>query len=171
MSQPEPGVLCMAGTIKPGGWGGLILHLPTFNGDGSQILETFNADARGITKAAFTITSPPSQGLTVTGAITKRTDCQSVTDFCWIYGFVLMTAPDSWVPVLITAPGPTRADAPFANFRQTDRSQGDANQKFDTHGLQYLGLGLGPGAYDFCIRDFLLLDANGDEVKEVKPSP
>jgi hypothetical protein len=155
-------VLCFTGTVKPGGWAELALTFPTVNQARTRILETFNAHALGITGASFTITSPPSQGLAVIGAMTRTRGCPSM-DQCSTYGFSLMTAPDSWVPVSITEPGPR--SAPFANFRQTDPTQGDPYQTFDTSALQFLAFAPGVGSYDFCVRDFRFLDVNGDEVK------
>jgi len=163
LSQPEAGTLCFAGTVKPGGWALLVLNFPKVNIDRTRILETFDADALGITQAAFTITSPPSQGLRMSGGTTKVLECPS-PDRCLISGFSLMTAPDSPVPVSIAMPGPW--SAPFANFRQTDPTQGDPSQKFDTKALHFLAFDPGVGPYDFCVRDFRFLDANGDAVPE-----
>jgi hypothetical protein len=162
LSQPEAGVLCLTGTVKPGGWAQLGLSFPAVNQARTRILETFNARALGITGAAFTITSPPRQGLGVVGATTRALECASM-DQCSTYGFALMTAPDSGVPVRITEPGPS--SALFANFRQTDPTQGDPGQIFDTSALQLVAFTPGVGPYDFCVRDFRFVDINGDEVK------
>jgi hypothetical protein len=134
----------------------------------NRIVQTFNAKALTITKAAFTITSPPSQGLGIYGGTTKTLECPSL-DLCSIYGFALMAPPDYSVPVRITESGP--ATAPFANFRQTDPTQGDPDQVFDTSALQFLAFAPGVGRFDFCVRDFRFLDANDNEVKETAPVP
>jgi hypothetical protein len=161
LSQPEAGTLCFAGNVKPDGWALLVFNFPTVNQTRTRILDIFNADALGITEAAFTITSPPSQGLRVSGGTTKALECAS-PELCLISGFSLMTASDLQVPVNITEPGPV--SAPFANFRQTDPTQGDPSQKFDTKALQFLAFDPGVGSFDFCVTDFRFLDANGAEV-------
>ncbi len=137
---------------------GTTLWFPLTNKDGSQVFETFDANALGITQAAFTIDSPPSGGVTVGAAITGSLFC-TPGEICFTYGFTLMTTPTSTQPVSITAPGPQVA--PFANFVQTDSTMSTA---FDTSGLTYLSFGVGTGDYDFCLEGIKFLDAAGTEV-------
>jgi len=81
---------------------------------------------------------------------------------CLTYGFNLMTAPLSNIPLTITAPGPVVA--PFVDFQQT---RSGVSQTFDTSAIQHIEFGVGPepGDYDFCLSDFKFLDAAGNEVK------
>ncbi len=158
LTQPAPGKLCLSGTVAAGGWAQMVLWFPLTNKDGSQVFETFDANALGITQAAFTIDSPPSGGVTVGAAITGSLFC-TPGEICFTYGFTLMTTPTSTQPVSITAPGPQVA--PFANFVQTDSTMSTA---FDTSGLTYLSFGVGTGDYDFCLEGIKFLDAAGTEV-------
>ena len=149
MTQPQAGQLCLSGTVATGGWAQIGLQYAVYNLDPIRIVKTFDADARGITQAAFTIDSPPSSGVTVTAAVTTNLECPASGFDCFTYGFELMTAPLSNIPLTITAPGPQ--NAPFANFEQT---RSGVSQTFDTSALQYLFFGVGPGDYAFCLQDF-----------------
>jgi len=160
LTQPQGGTVCLSGTVATGGWAQIVLQFALFNEQSTKILKTFDADARGITQAAFTIDSPPSGGIGVSAAVTTSLDCPMSGFDCFTYGFQLMTAPLSNIPVTITAPGPQVA--PFANFEQT---RSGVSQTFDTSALQYLFFGVPSGDYDFCLQDFRFLDAAGNEVK------
>ena len=160
LTQPQAGQVCLSGTVATGGWAQIALQYAVFNLDPIRIVKTFDADARGITQAAFTVDSPPSSGVTVTAAVTTNLECPASGFDCFTYGFELMTAPLSNIPLTITGPGPQVA--PFANFQQT---RSGVSQTFDTSALQYLFFGVGAGGYDFCLQDFKFLDAAGNEVK------
>jgi len=164
LTQPETGKLCLSGSLATGGWAQMVLAFPLANKDGSQIFKTFDADALGITQAAFSIDSPPSGGIGVGAAVTGKDLVCPPGQICFTGGFELMTTPTSTSPVSITAPGPEVA--PFANFRQTDTS---LSATFDTTRLHLLSFGVGTyggGAtdYDFCLHDFKFLDAAGNEI-------
>jgi hypothetical protein len=161
LSQPEPGKLCLAGVVKPGGWADLMIAYTVYNPEGTQVLKKFDAQSQGITTAAFTLDSPPSGGVSVEAAVVTRSECGvDATDFCFTYGFSLMTTPPSHVPVMFTEPGPQVA--PFTRFEQTRAGE---SQTFDTSALEHISFGVGAGAYDFCIHDFKFLDAAGNQVK------
>jgi hypothetical protein len=160
LTQPQAGKVCLSGTVATGGWAQIVLQYAVFNTQSTKIVKTFDADARGITQAAFTVDSPPSSGVTVSAAVTTSLDCPASGFDCFTYGFDLMTAPLSNVPVTFTASGPQVA--PFVDFQQT---RSGVSQTFDTSALQYLFFGVGTGDYDFCLRDFKFLDAAGNEVK------
>jgi len=160
MTQPQTGQLCLSGTVATGGWAQITLQFAVFNQQSTKILKTFDADARGITQVAFTIDSPPSGGVGVSAAVTTSLDCPMSAFDCFTYGFQLMTAPLSNIPLTITAPRPVVA--PFAAFQQT---RSGVSQTFDTSALQYLFFGVPSGDYDFCLQDFRFLDAAGNEVK------
>jgi hypothetical protein len=161
LSQPELGKLCLAGTVKPGGWADLMIAYTAYDPEGTKVLQKFDAAARGITQAAFTLDTPPSGGVGLDAAVVTKLECgANPTDFCFTYGFSLMTAPSSHVPVRFTEPGPQIA--PFGRFEQT---RAGVSQSFDTTALEHVSFGVGPGAYDFCIHDFEFLDAAGNEVE------
>jgi hypothetical protein len=160
LSHPEPGKVCMSGTVSTFGWAQIGLGFTVDNATGTQVLKTFNANAMGITQMAFTIDSPPSGGVTVDAAITTSLVCPDSGADCFTYGFTLMTAPLSNIPLSITTPGPVVA--PFINFEQT---RAGVTQTFDTSALDHVVFDVGAGDFDFCVRDFKFLDANGVEVK------
>lgn len=161
LSQPEPGKLCLAGRVKAGGWADLMIAYTVYNPEGTQVLQKFDADSRGITTATFALDSPPSGGVSVGAAVVTRLECgTNPTDFCFTDGFSLMTSPLSHVPARVTEPGPQVA--PFTHFKQT---RSGVSQIFDTTALENISFGVGSGPYDFCIHDLEFLDAAGNEVK------
>jgi len=113
-------------------------------------------------QVAFTIDSPPSGGVTVLGAVVKQLDCPGSANgtACRTTGFRWVTAPGSQTPVIITAAG--QQIAPFANFEQSNSA---ASPIFDITALDSFAFLVGPGSLDFCVHDFRLLDAAGEEVK------
>ena len=162
-SQPEPGKLCQSGTVAEGGWGGFQLVFAEWNQDYTKVLKPFDAASLGVKQVTFTIDSPPSGGLTVEASIIASLECPgSPPDYaaCVTWGFDLMTAPLSNIPLTITKPGPQLA--PFVNFEQT---QSGVSQTFDTTALNFFNFNVGGGPYDFCVHDFKFLDAAGNEVK------
>jgi len=162
LSQPEAGKLCLSGVVSPGGWAQILLVFAVRSQDRTEILKKFDANALGITQAAITIDSPPSDGLSVSAAITTATSCPGDLTACITFGFDLMTAPGSSVVANYTAPG--QVIAPFAHFKQAV-----GTQSFDTTALQSLAFIVGTGSYDFCIHDFKFLDAQGNEVMDTRP--
>ena len=162
LSQPEAGKLCLSGIVSPDGWAQILLVFAVRSQDRTQILKKFDANALGIAQAVITIDSPPSGGLSVSAAITTATSCPGDFTACITPGFDLMTAPGSSVAANYTAPG--QIIAPFANFRQTV-----GTQSFDTTVLQSLAFIVGKGSYNFCIHDFMFLDAQGNQVIDTRP--
>ena len=170
LSQPAAGELCLSGVVSPGGWAELGFRFLKHTPDGTGVLETFNANALGISQLRFTVDTPPSGGLTLYAAIgtsepcpndvaSCQTICLNGTLECFTYGFDLMTAPGSTEPVNITTP--QTIVAPFANFKQTV----DGHQ-FDTSTIHHVGLNLSTtkGPFNFCVHDFNFLDAQGNVV-------
>jgi hypothetical protein len=157
LSQPEPGILCLSGTVSPAGWATLGVLFAVRNQDGTETLKKFDADSLGITQLQFSIDSPPSRGVSVHAAVTVATSCPDDKFACVSDDFSLMTEPSGSVPVSITSPGPV--SAPFANFVQPGGSQ-----VFDTSALDNLRFTVGPGDYDFCVHDFKFLDAQNNEI-------
>jgi len=157
LSQPQPGKLCLAGTLAEGG--GLAVLRLTFsalNEDQTRVTKTFDADARGITQMTFSIDSPPpGPGLGVAALIT--TSLEITPGQRNVNGFRLMTPP-FLDEMRIRETGPVLA--PFADFRPAN------SPTFDTTALDTIGIFVGDAGldYDFCIHDFKFLDAAGNEV-------
>ena len=162
LSQPEPGKLCLAGTLPAdGGLALLNVRFAAVNEDATKVTKTFDADARGITQMTFLIDSPPpGPGVLVAAAITTSLGItpgqRPFND-----GFMLMTPPLFAEELILRQPGPVVA--PFAEFRQTFSGQ---SPTFDTTALHNIGIGVVGSDldYDFCIRDFKFRDAAGNEV-------
>jgi hypothetical protein len=171
LRQPEAGTLCLSGVVSSGGWAtiGLVFAVWAVEGQArtdmnqprTEILKKFNADALGITQVAFTIDSPPSEGVSVSAAITTATSCPEGASGCVTIGFDLMTGPGSSVQANFAKT--ESVVAPFANFMQTVGTQG-----FDTAALQHLVFTVGSGSYAFCVRDFRFLDAQGNQVMDTQ---
>ena len=161
LTQPETGKLCLSGTVAvTDGYAKIVLIFTTFNLGRTQILKVFDADALGITQAAFTIDSPPSGGVAIDAAVVTATDCPDSPGDCFTAGFDLMTDSTTGILASFTTPGPKVA--PFADFKQTDPS---ASQDFDTSALHHLEFIVGQGDYNFCVHDFKFLNGAGVEVK------
>jgi hypothetical protein len=162
LTQPRAGKLCLSGTVAAGGWAQIVLQFAMFDKSATKVVKSLDANARGITQVAFTIDSPPSGGVTAGAAVVTSLECPSSPFDCFTYGFGLMTAPLSNIPLTITQAGPQVA--PFADFEQT---RSGVSQTFDTSVLMFIQFGVGPaqGDYDFCVQDFKFLDAAGNEVK------
>ena len=131
LTFPEDGKVCIQGTVAPGGYAYLVLWFTEYNAlqnyDITAVLKPFDAVALGITQVAFSIDSPPSNGVTVQATILKQLDCPAGGNDCRTSGFALVDAPNSGVQVVIKDPG--TVVAPFANFEQTDRTM---SAVFDT---------------------------------------
>jgi hypothetical protein len=161
LTPPAAGKVCLSGTVAPLGYAQLIFGFTVDNPDGTKILTTFNADEKGITQMSFSIDTPPAAGLIVQAAITTNLECPDSDLDCFNSGFTLMTAPASDIPVNITSSEPVVA--PFVDFEQTPPRT--VTEKFDTSKLNFVAFVVGPGDYNFCVDDFKLLDAAGNEVK------
>jgi hypothetical protein len=159
LTQPESGKICMAGSVKPGGWAALVLAFTVYDPAGTKVLKKFDADARGITQAAFTLDSPPSGGVKLEAAVVTQLECAANQMDCFTYGFRFLPA-NTAAPMSFSEPGPHVA--PLTHFKQMRTG---VSQIFDTTALHNMSFGVGSGPYDFCIHDFRFLDAAGKEVK------
>jgi hypothetical protein len=161
LEQPRAGTLCLSGSASTTelGWGALALGFSNRNADATEVLSTFDADSLGITQLAFSVDSPPSQGLFVeVGSVTAFSCPESPSGCSQVPGFGLLTGPGSSVLLNITAPG--RVVAPFSAFQQTN----PASETFDPTVLDRVAFRAG-AAYDFCVHDFTFLDASGNPVR------
>ena len=151
LRQPTTGTICLSGTNSASDGTGLLVdftvlaHVGPAPGD-NVVLKRFNADLLGITQLRFAVDRPPSGGITVSAATLHSDLCHGVD--CLTFGFVL--------PNRITQSGTTTA------FLRDFAS--NTAQTFDTRALDDIDFAVGPGDFDFCIRDFQLLDAAGAEV-------
>jgi hypothetical protein len=151
-SQPATGTLCLSGTnLAPNGTGIALIFTvfsdEVFAGYHKVLNGFFNADLLGITQLRFTIDNPPPAGVQVSADTIHQNECNGV-DCLW-FGFI--------VPGHITESG--TSTVAFTDF------VADPVRRFDTRGLDAIGFDVGPGDFDFCVRDFHFLDANGSEVK------
>jgi hypothetical protein len=83
LSQAGQGKLCMAGRVKAGGGAQVIIAYTAYNYDATKVLQKFDANARGIKQAAFTLDTPPSGGVSVNAAVVTKQECGTEPeDFC-----------------------------------------------------------------------------------------
>jgi hypothetical protein len=156
----EPGKLCLSGTVAANdGYAKVVLVFTAFNLERTKVLKVFNADALGITQAAFTIDSPPIGGVTIDAAVVTATECPASPGDCFTQGFDLWTASSTGTLASFTAPGPEVA--PFTDFKQTDST---VIQAFDTSALHHVEFIVGHGDFNFCVHDFKFLNAAGAEI-------
>jgi hypothetical protein len=163
LSQPETGTLCLSGTAKRkvAGFTSFIMLFVEQDRSGT-IVNWLNADVLGITQVRFTVDRPPPGGVSVWATTVKKTvGCAFLPD-CLTFGFNL--------PQRITESGTTTAS--WADFDP------DSGPRFDARALGNIGFDVFKGDddagvasldYDFCVRDFQFLDANGVEVKAITP--
>ena len=143
LSEPQTGTLCLSGSNPDPDGTGLLLGFTQLNSDLSMVLKRFNADLLGITQVRVTIDHPPSGGISL-GADTVHSDvCHGVD--CITFGFR--------VPTRITTSGTTTAA--LVDFVASPP------QPFDTRALDGIWFSVDTGDFDFCVRDFQFLDANG----------
>jgi hypothetical protein len=163
LSQPQNGKVCLEGTVAPGGGAFVVFWFTQYNAlenyNITAVLKPFDAAALGITQVAFSVDTPPTNGITVQASVLKRLDCPAGGSDCRTGGFTLMTAPNSNVPVNIKDAGPEVA--PFASFEQTDPT---LPTTFDTTQLDAVLFTVIDGPYNFCVHDFKFLDPTGNEV-------
>lgn len=143
LTEPAAGTLCMAGTVPADGWAVLALRFfDTLNLDGTFVT-SFHPVRTGITALGVTIDSPPSGGVKLSriGG----------------YLFGLTSNPD--VPLVVTAP--VSLILPLSNFVLEGSNPPVTSPPDD---VQTLGFNIYAGDYDFCVHDFKMLDASGNQV-------
>jgi hypothetical protein len=155
LNQPEPGKLCLSGTVLPGGWAQLYVGFTTLNTEETKVLKTFDAADMGITQVDFTIDSPPAGGVKVEASVTTKSEFKK-GDLFFDYGFTL-TDSSTKLPKFITMSEPQQAD-----FRDFEQTRTDMSQTFNTKALNAIAFTVGAGAYDFCIHDFKFSGPMGD---------
>ena len=157
VSNPEPGKVCMKGTVAGReGFAWLIVKLDEWNKAMYHIVSPFDADALGIDQVSVRVDTPPTGGITMFATTSHKDQCFGGPPECYD-SWDLMTGARTNVVKVISEPGVVTA--PFADFAGVD-----PNQSFNTSHLGDFIFVLGAGDYDFCVSDFKLLDANGNQV-------
>jgi hypothetical protein len=151
LTHPEPGTLCISGELSSGGFALVGLQLLTFNSDGTEIVASLDATAKGIVSVAVTIDTPPPRGVWFNTHNVVNTRCPDASLDCFY--------PPNFNYMKITSPG--RVVAPLAQFISED----DPNQSVDASVLAEVFFQVeGGGPYDFCVHDLAFLDAAGNPV-------
>jgi hypothetical protein len=152
LSQPQPGMLCAAGTVSPGGWAIMAIEFAHKTPERATILSSLDAAGRGITQLTFTIDSPPSQGVIPILHMVTKTECPGQTVDC--FNPPAFDLGDAKTPGTITAA--------FTDFKP----EGDLSAVLDTTRLHDLNFAVrSMGEFNFCVHDLRFLDAQGHEVK------
>ena len=151
LTHPEKGTLCIAGELSPSGFALIALGLMKFNADGTEIVGSLDATAKGIVAVAITIDTPPAQGVWFDAHNVVKTSCPDTPLDCFY--------PPNFNFMKVTAPG--RFVAPLAQFISED----DPNQSVDASALAEVFFQVqDAGPYDFCVHDLAFLDGAGNPV-------
>jgi len=152
--------ICMSGSVDAGptgsGWGAILLvGLTTIDKATGTVRTPLDAPALGIKQVRFTVENPPVQGVLPQVNQLQAADCNNVSDCSTVFG---LATP-------VTSPGTVTAS--LTDFTQPDGTH--ANTSLDQTlitGMQFYVPSLpgAPVAYDFCLRDFALLDGSGREI-------
>jgi len=95
VSQPEPGKLCMKGTVVGReGFAWLILAVSHWNRAATDLLDVFDAKALGISELRFTVDRPPTAGVSLFATTAHQRHCD-VPSGCLDEGWDLLTGPRS----------------------------------------------------------------------------
>ena len=156
LDQPEPGKLCMKGSVASGGFAWLLVGMSAWDRTRTNIVGVFDARALGIEGLTFTVDRPPSAGMSLFATTAVARFC-AMPSLC-LEEWDLMTGPRSGLVKAITESG--TVSAPFADFEY----QVAPNQALDASAIGHFIFVLGAGDYDFCISDFKFVDGQGAEV-------
>jgi hypothetical protein len=172
ITTPQPGKVCMSGRMDNGFATMTLSFVPTedvvaIRFTNPAFANGLDATARGITQLRFTVDSPPSG--TQVQLRSVLTNCGAST--CTRGDFYLSDG-DPPTPVVIAGAGTanqsTTVTAPIAAFKKGPGP--NPNWVLGPNNLTWLHVGPGDlapmtGDYAFCVHDFALLDANGNEVQ------
>jgi len=166
----EPGKICMSGQVTTG-YAELILDFDGDNRDGAQGTggritpeesrgaKPLDAAGLGIQGIQFSLETPPASGLAVSLASVVTPGCYGRAE-CLHTGYYVMSEDEPGVPRRIREPGTHTFR--IADFQAAPWA--DPTQELDTTQLGFVDFEIAAGAYDFCISDLKMLDANGDAV-------
>ncbi len=163
LSVPEPGTLCLRGTLAPAGaqetWAELVLGLSPRGREGNCILAPFDARQLGISRVEFVLDAVPNTRMIVTMAVIQKTDCTDPFD-CVAGGVYTLLSHDR-EDLVLGRPGLNRA--PLEDFVGNDLTV-----PLDTSRLSLLSLRLVPTDraldFGFCASDLAFVDADGRRV-------
>jgi hypothetical protein len=160
VTQPEPGRVCMAGTVEDG-WAWLTLVFANIDGNG--VSDALDAPGRGIASLEFVLESPPPVGVGVQ-LVSAVPDCTEGPVACQHWGFSLSGESAG---TLFRASESGLVRAPLSAFVKT--AGADPSWEFDPSHLSTLQIGPGAfgdvtSAYDFCVSNLRFLDAQGEDV-------
>jgi hypothetical protein len=156
LDQPEPGKLCMKGSVVAGGFAWLLVGMSAWDRTRTNIVGVFDARALGIEALSFTIDRPPSAGMSLFATTAVARFC-AMPSLC-LEEWDLMTGPRTGLVKVIKEPG--TVSAPFTDFER----QTAPNDALDASAIGHFIFVLGAGDYDFCISDFKFVDGQGAEV-------
>jgi hypothetical protein len=162
VTRDELGQTCMQGELPGSGWATLIVGFDGSNVGGNTPVpaqfEPLDATAFGITGISFTLEPAPVSGVLVEMASTVGEDC-----------FPMCQLNGGYYPMSQGAPGVLHSitEAGTYRFRFEDFEAApwaDPTVALDPSHLAGVFFELGVGPFDFCLRDFQLLDAGGEPV-------
>jgi hypothetical protein len=163
VSQDQPGEICMNGQVSTG-WANLIVSLDRINdifGDTPPPVtrQPLNTVALGIAGLRFTLDPAPANGLHVALSQVIADNC-TVTQDCIRAGFYMMAEGSPGVLLNFDEAG--QQTLRIADFERAPWE--DPTRELDTTQISGVEFELNAGEFDFCIRDFALLDASGNAV-------
>jgi len=165
VTQEEPGRICLNAHVDSG-WVVLVLGFDRihaiFNPDvpPPAIREPLDAAGLGITQLQFTLDTPPASGIQVDLGMVVGPDCAAPTAACLQNGFYVMAADRPGVPISFTEAGTQTLQ--LSDFKVAPWE--DPTLSLDLTRLASVQFELSTGDFDFCVRDFKLLDAAGNQV-------
>ncbi len=161
--QDQPGEVCMNGQVSTG-WVNLIMSVDRINdifGDTPppSTRQPLNTVALGIAGLRFTLDPAPASGLHVALSQVVADDCTATQD-CIRAGFYMMAEGSPGVLLNFDEAGPQTLR--IADFERAPWA--DPTLELDTTKISGVEFELNAGDFDFCIRDFAMLDASGNAV-------
>jgi len=162
VTRDELGQVCLRGELPSSGWASLIVGFDGSNVGGNTPtpaqVEPLDATAFGLTGVAFTLEPAPVSGVLVQMASTVGEGC-----------FPRCELRDGYYPMSEDAPGVLHGitEAGTYRFQFEDFKAApwaDPTVTLDPSHLAGVFFELQVGPFDFCLRDFQLLDAGGQPV-------
>jgi len=163
VTRDEPGRICMSGEVTTG-WAILIVSFDRINAVAAtpapETRQPFDSAALGATALRFTLDPAPANGLQVALSMVTGEGCTATTQDCIQADFYVMVEGRPGVPLAFDESGPQTLR--IADF--VPAPWADPTNTLDPTRLAGVQFELNPGAFDFCIRDFELLDASGTPI-------
>jgi hypothetical protein len=152
----KDGAVCLEGDLVAG-WVQLELGMMTVDSATGTIVDALDAEGLGVTALQFDVESPPQSGLSVQ-LISATLDCSPVSE-CQQWGFFLKGEGARDTQALFTES--QTVTAPISAFYKTDSA--DRSWELDASALAGVALMHEGerGKFDYCVRNFKLLDSRG----------